>query len=55
MDNMAKEKVCVRNAGGFLTMSHNALKDAPFGEASPDARNALYIAINLICGRRSGR
>jgi hypothetical protein len=42
-----KEGLCPE-CRGFLTMSRDALKDAPFGKTSPDARNALYIAINLI-------
>jgi len=48
MDNMAKERICVRNAGGFLNMSDDVLKDAPFGIVSPDARNVRYIAISMI-------
>ena len=55
MDNMAREKACVWNAGGFLTMSRDALKDVPFGKISPDAQNVLCIAINLTWGWRSGR
>jgi hypothetical protein len=47
MDNMAREKACVRNAGGFLTMSRDALKNVSFWKIRPDAQNVLCIAINL--------
>jgi hypothetical protein len=43
---MAKEKVFVRNAEDFWTMSQNAWENAPCGETSPVAQNALSIAIS---------
>jgi hypothetical protein len=43
---MVKEKVFVRNARDFLTMSQNAWGNALCEKTSPGARNALSIAIN---------
>jgi hypothetical protein len=53
MDNMGRQMACVPNAGHFLIMLYNAFKDVPLEKTSPDVRNALCIAINLIGERRS--